>query len=76
LLEECTGAQIASDIFEANKRARIDEAAYRFVKTWHEHLPDSAKLPYAGVDLAPSLDYDLMRDILQAEYFARGESER
>jgi hypothetical protein len=73
LLQDCVSPQIASDLFDANARARIDEAAYRFVRTWHAKLADRANLQYAGVDLAPSLDYDLMRDILAVEYFGKGQ---
>lgn len=69
LVEELAGANYAAELFDANARARIDEAAYDFVKTWHQQLIDPELLRYNGVDLAPSLDYDLMRDVLSAEYF-------
>lgn len=72
LVEELAGSDAAAELFDANARARIDDDAYRFVKTWHRELIDPAHLQYNGVDLGPSLDYDLMRNVLAAEYFSPG----
>jgi SAM-dependent methyltransferase len=71
LLEELAGPEITADLFDANVRARIDERIYDFVKTWHTRLADPECLVYRGVDLGPSLEYELMRNVLDVEYFGK-----
>ncbi len=73
---ELAGEDLAAELFNAAALREIDESVHDFVRTWHRALQNPSLLEYKGVALAPSLEYDLMREILIEEHFNAAEMAR
>lgn len=60
--------------FDAHERQAVDAAALRLVSNLHGTLAESAHFTYAGVDFGAALDYDLMKAVLDTDYFSNPEN--
>jgi len=74
LVEDVLGAEAARRAYDGHTRARIDEAALALIRTWRAEPETAEQLRFNGVDLGPTLEYDLMRDVLDAHFFAAQRS--
>lgn len=73
LIVDLAGSESACKVFEAHERQRVDDGHYEFITQWHKRKPVGEWLNYNGVDLGPSLEYELMREALIADYFSAKE---
>ncbi len=69
LLREAVGGELCEELFESNRRQAVDNAVGQLIGSWHSRFADPTLLRYNGVDLGPSLEYDLTREMLDVEYF-------
>jgi SAM-dependent methyltransferase len=71
-VEMLCGEELTSELYDANERARIDAEVHHFVLNWHKQLVDPNLLRFRNVDLGSSLEYDMMREILDREFYSSG----
>jgi len=74
LVEGVLGAEAARRAYDGHTRARVDEAALELIQTWRCDSALTEHLRFGGVDLGPTLEYDLLHDVLDAHFFSAQRS--
>jgi hypothetical protein len=69
LVNDLVGPKIADELYDAHRRQKVDESVHGMVSTWYKTLAEPKLFEYNGVDLGPSFEYDLMRELLDVEFF-------